>query len=399
MLYQMKRMHDMKPNPGGQLATENIVGRDDLIADMWGILEGRSIYMNDLRRVGKTMILRKMEANPPSGWLAVKRDLGGCHTAAEFATQAYRDCDHVLTRKQRALRRMSELLGAVKGAEIAGVLKLPNGTPAPWKEVLTRTFSDLDEQMAESNQHFVFLWDEVPFLLDNVSKREGSPVAMEILDTLRSLSQDYSRVRLVLTGSVGLHHVLTSLRAKGYGNSPLNHMERIAPGPLAPEDATELALNLLRGSKLACSEPEACARALAEAVGNVAFYIHKLVSRLPRKKEIDPALIDTTLQKEIAHPDNDWDLLHYRTRLPLYYGSNEALVLHILDAIAAASEPLALNSIRKALSAQTPFDDTEQLRSLLKLLQQDHYLDRNADGHYAFRFPLIRRWWRFDRSL
>ena len=89
--------NDMKPNPGGQLAIENIVGRDDLIADMWGILEGRSIYMNDLRRVGKTMILRKMEANQPSGWLAVKRDLGGCHTAAEFATQAYRDSNDVLS--------------------------------------------------------------------------------------------------------------------------------------------------------------------------------------------------------------------------------------------------------------------------------------------------------------
>jgi hypothetical protein len=334
MLHEMKHSENMKPNPGGQLAAENIVGRDNLIADMWGILEGRSIYMNDLRRVGKTMILRKMESDPPSGWLAVKRDLGGCHTAAEFATQAYRDSKDVLGRKKRALRRMNELLGVLKGAEIAGVLKLPSGTPAPWKEVLTRTFSDLEEQMAGAGQHFVFLWDEVPFLLDNVSKREGSPVAMEILDTLRSLSQDYSRVRLVLTGSVGLHHVLSSLRAKGYMNSPLNHMERIAPGPLASDDATELALSLLRGSNLACSEPEACARALAEAVGNVAFYIHKLISRLPRRKEIDPAFINATLQKEIAHPDNDWDLLHYRTRLPLYYGKDEPLVLHILDAVA-----------------------------------------------------------------
>jgi hypothetical protein len=69
--------------------------------------------------------------------LPVKRDLGGCHTAAEFATQAYRDSKDVLGRKKRALRRMNELLGALKGAEIAGVLKLPNGTPAPWKEVLT----------------------------------------------------------------------------------------------------------------------------------------------------------------------------------------------------------------------------------------------------------------------
>src|ERR1035441_9526081 len=195
MLCDMKRSDGMKPNPGGQLAVENIVGRDDLIADMWEILEGRSIYMNDLRRVGKTMILNKTLAEPPAAWLPVKRVLGGCHTAAEFATQAYRDSKEVLGCKKRALRRMNELLGALKGAEIAGVLRLPSGTPAPWKEVLTRTFSDLDEQMAETNQHFAFLWDEVPFLLDNVSKREGPAVAMEILDTLRSLSQDYSRDR------------------------------------------------------------------------------------------------------------------------------------------------------------------------------------------------------------
>jgi hypothetical protein len=399
MLHYMNHAKCMKPNPGGQLAAENIIGRDELIAEMWSILEGRSIYMNDLRRVGKTMILDKMKAQPARGWLAIKRDLGGCHTAAEFATRAYRDSNDVLGGKQRALRRMEDLLGKLKGAEIAGVLKLPDGSPIPWKEVLSRTFADLEEHLQQTNEHFVFLWDEVPFLLDNVSKREGPAVAMEILDTLRALSQDHSRVRLVLTGSVGLHHVLTALRAKGYLNSPLNHMERIAPGPLAPTDAAQLALELLRGANLQCSEPEGCAQPLAEAVGNVAFYIHKLASRLPKKREINPALIDETLQKEITHPDNDWDLLHYRTRLQLYYGKDESLVLHILDAVAGAEKPLSAEAIRKAVSAKTPFDDMEHLRKLLRLLQQDHYLDRDAKGHYSFRFALIRRWWRLDRDL
>jgi hypothetical protein len=44
---------------------------------------------------------------------------------------------------------------------------------------------------------------------------------MEMLDLLRSLSQTHQRVRFVLTGSVGLHHVLSALRAKGYAGSPL----------------------------------------------------------------------------------------------------------------------------------------------------------------------------------
>ena len=389
----------MKPNLGGQLAPDHIVGREALIAEMWTTLEGRSIYMNDLRRVGKTMILRKMEAHPPMGWLVIKRDLGGCHTAAEFATQAYRDSADLLSRKKQAMRRMEQLLGALKGTEIAGVLKLAGGSPAPWKEVLTRTFTDLNEEMEKTGSHLVFLWDEIPFLLDNVSKREGPATAMEILDVLRSLIQDYSRIRMVLTGSVGLHDVLTSLREEGYLNSPLNHMERVAPGPLAPEDAVQLATALLKGTHLDCAEPEACARTAAEAVGNVAFYIHKLLSRLPQRQAVTREAIEATLKKEIAHPDNDWDLAHYRTRLALYYAGNEDLALLILDAVATSEASLPFGLLRQQLSSQTTKAEPERLRKLLKLLQQDHYLDRDADGAYRFRFPLIRRWWRFDSSL
>ena len=102
----------MKPNPGGQLAPEEILGRDDLIEELWDILDGRNSYMNDLRRIGKTMILRKMEAEPREGWLVLKRDLGGIKTAAEFTTQVYRDALNKLGTKKRGLRRMGDLLGS-----------------------------------------------------------------------------------------------------------------------------------------------------------------------------------------------------------------------------------------------------------------------------------------------
>ncbi|MGO8677580.1 MAG: hypothetical protein ACLQVX_17120 [Limisphaerales bacterium] len=389
----------MRSNPGGQLAPGNIVGRDKLVAQMWTILRGRSIYMNDLRRVGKTMILDKMQADPPPGWLVIKRDLEGLHTAAEFATQAYRDSEELLSKTTLGFRRMRELLGGLKGAEIGGILKLPNGSAAPWKDVLRRTFSDLEEQAAAADNRIVFLWDEVPFLVGNVKRREGAATAMEILDMLRSLSQDCRRTRFVLTGSVGLHHVLSELRSEGYSNSPLNQMERVAPGPLAPEDAESLALELLRGEGFSGDESKACAKTVADAVGNVPFYIHKLISRLPKGQPLDPTLIEAALGREIAHPDNDWDLTHYRNRLQLYYAKDEKLVLGILDAVAASETPLSFEAILKQISSQTLFEDQEHLRNLLKLLGQDHYLQRDASGGYTFRFPLIRRWWRLDRGL
>jgi hypothetical protein len=40
----------------------------------------------------------------------------------------------------------------------------------------------------------------------------GDESAMELLDTLRSIRQMYPAVRMVYTGSIGLHHVIGSLR-------------------------------------------------------------------------------------------------------------------------------------------------------------------------------------------
>ena len=389
----------MKPNPGGQLDPNNIVGRDELVTRMWEILDGRSIYMNDVRRVGKTQVLIKMKGSIPPGWMVISQDLGGYHTTAEFATWVFRESYKVLSGKNRAFRMMAGLLGQLKGLEIAGVVKLPGGAIAPWKEVLIRTFSDLEEQLAEQDKRLVFLWDEVPFLLDNIAKREGADSAMQVMDVLRSLSQTHQRIRFVLTGSVGLHHVLANLRAEGYAGSPLNHMERIAPGPLAASDACKLAAELLRGANVPCADLVVCAAAAAEAVGHVPFYIHKLVAHLPKTGPVSPETIETTLAKEIFHPDNDWDLAHFRQRIPLYYGKDDKLVFAILDAVAAAEAPIALEAIRRGVSSRMVFDDVELLLRLLDLLQKDHYFERDTNGSYAFRFPLVRRWWRFDRSL
>jgi len=389
----------MKPNPGGQLDPKNIVGRDDLVTRMWEILEGRSIYMNDVRRVGKTQILIKMKGSVPPGWMVISQDLGGFHTTAEFATWVFRESYKVLSGGKRAFRKMEGLLGQLKGLEIAGVLKLPDGATAPWKEALIRTFSDLEEELASKDKRLVFLWDEVPFLLDNIAKREGADSAMQVLDVLRSLSQTHQRIRLVLTGSVGLHHVLTVLRAEGYVGSPLNHMERIAPGPLVKSDARKLASDLLRGAGVPCADFDACAEAAAEAVGNVPFYIHKLVAHLPKTGPVSPETVEATLVQEIAHPDNDWDLAHFRQRIPLYYGKDDKLVLAILDVVAAAEAPIALGAIRRGVSSKIAFDDDELLLRLLGLLQKDHYFERDTEGRYTFRFPLLHRWWCFDRSL
>ena len=51
----------MKTNPGGEVAPANIVGRDDLIAQLRETLEHQSVVLVAERRIGKTSIIKKMD--------------------------------------------------------------------------------------------------------------------------------------------------------------------------------------------------------------------------------------------------------------------------------------------------------------------------------------------------
>jgi len=386
----------MKANPGGQISPENILGRGNVIADYWQILEGQGVYVNDLRRIGKTQIMVKMHAEPPIGWVCIKADLGRCHTAAEFATRAFKDSHKALSGRSKTLRTMESWLGKLGEIEIAGVLKLPGqSVVAPWKEVLERTFADLDEAMEALDCRIVFFWDEVPFMLDNIVRKEGAEVAMEVLDTLRSLAQDHDRVRLFLTGSIGLHHVLATLKQDGYIGTPLNRMAHRQPGPLDTEDACYLAAALIKGEGLRCDDIPALASRIAELTGNVPYYIHLLIARLPHDKDITPSDATHCLEYQLISKASDWDLPHYRERLTKYYGKRATPALQVLDAL-AFDQPLGFEKIRNAIAAKKPYSD-EDLRKLLELLCSDHYLVKGPEG-YSFYLEIVRRWWTLSRQ-
>lgn len=390
-------MKSIRANPGGQLDPTEIFGRDLQIEQLWTILDGRCVYMNDLRRIGKTQIMVKMAAQPRAGWVCVKRDLGRFHTAEEFARQAFEDSASVLTGGKTAMRRVESLLGWAAGTEVAGILKLADGSVAPWKEVLERTFQDIADSVAARKQRLLFLWDEVPFLIDNIAKRQGQQVAMEVLDVIRSLTQDFDSIRTLLTGSIGLHHVLRSLKAAGYAGSPLNRMELFRPGPLESSDAVLLAGKLLQGEAVRVDDPAKCAAAIAALTGNVAFYVHKLISRLPPGTTQTTHSIAAVLDSQLSDLNNDWDLEHYHNRLAEYYGSDAPLAVAILDSV-AVSRSMGLDEIRSAVSNKMPVED-EKLRSVLKLLCKDHYLDHSSGGKYSFYLAVVARWWRIARDL
>ncbi len=72
---------------------------------------------------------------------------------------------------------------------------------------------DLVEQQQAAGKRIVFLFDEMPWMLSAIAdpQRDGPHTAMEMLDVLRSLRQSPTTgqgFRMVLCGSIDMHHIL-----------------------------------------------------------------------------------------------------------------------------------------------------------------------------------------------
>lgn len=390
----------MKANPGGQIDIRAVVGRDHLIRQIWDTISQQSVVITAERRIGKTTIIKKMLAESDPGWTPVFQDLERCHTAAEFAMAVYKEIHQFLSNKGKAARRAKEWFTAMGGAEIGGLFKLPEMKGTHWKDVLTRAVEDLIHENDDSGAKLLFLWDEVPFMLANIRDREGEQIAMEVLDVLRALRQTHAGLRMIITGSIGLHHVLTTLKDKNYGNSPVNDMAAINVPALEILDAIQLSLQLTEGESLENPSPALTAAAIASEADYFPFYIHHIVKALKiRSLAATPENVAQVVASQLVDAKDPWELLHYRERIPIYYGDDQKAVFLLLDELASGDGLASVNELFSMLKASSPFDDRERLLRLLSLMERDHYLHRDSEGRFRFCFPLIRRWWKINRGL
>lgn len=390
----------MKSNPGGQIDVKTAIGRDQLILTLWESIEQQSLIITAERRIGKTTVIKKMRAEPVAGWVPVFQDLERYHSAAEFAMSVYKEIREFLGGKGKAMRRAKEWFTAMGGTEIGGLFKLPEKSDAHWKDILTRSIEDLISENDATGPRLLFLWDEMPFMLASIRDREGEQTAMEVLDLLRALRQTHARLRMVITGSIGLHHVLTSLKKKNYSNSPVNDMLAIDVPPLDEADAITLATQLIQGEALVSPDTAGAAAAIAHEADCFPFYIHHIVRALKIKGlPANPETIAQVVAFQLVDANDPWELLHYRERIPNYYQDDEKTVLLVLDQLATQTKAASVNELLAMLKGASSFDDRERLLHVLSLMERDHYLKKDAEGQYQFRFPLISRWWTINRGL
>lgn len=386
----------MRCNPGGQIATDEVLGRDALVRRLWSVLHRQSIVLGAERRLGKTCVIQKMIKEAPPGVLAIYRDMERVQTTLEFAELVFHDVEAYLSGIKRTADKVRLFLSHLQGAEIGGVFKFPNSMAPHWKTVVAKTMEDLAQHQ---QGRIILLWDEVPLMLYKIKRNESEAAAMEVLDILRSIRQTHPNIRMIFTGSIGLHNVLSSLKVTGYANDPTNDMSFVEVPPLAREDAQDLARRLIQGEGISVNDLASTSTSIAETVDRIPYFIHHVVDQMTlRKGPFDASSVAKIVEDCIRDENDCWHLGYYQERIAVYYEPKEKPVaLSILDILANTDTGLPFDKLVDLLSSRIAIDSMELVRSVLTHLRRDHYVTLTDDDEYGFRFPIIKKFWSITR--
>ncbi|MCX6382153.1 MAG: ATP-binding protein [Armatimonadetes bacterium] len=389
----------MRINTGAALSPSDVVGRGRVIAQLWRDLDNQSVVLNAERRMGKTSLIKKMCAESPTDVIALYRDLENIQTPEAFLEAILADLHEQLPDKRRAKEMFLRLRESLGGVEIKGIFKLPPAQQRDW-ELTLKTILVETAQAVEGR--IVFFWDEIPLMLDNMKRgKNGAAVAMQVLSALRAIRHDdkTKSIRMVFTGSIGLHHILTELRGKGLNHPAINDMSSELLPPLSEEDAVNLVTALLAGANIPVSGSKA--QEIAASVDNIPFYIQHLAKGVrDHQNGADVALanIPELRYKLLYSPQDPLYLRHYRERIEIYYAKKEGeTAFLILDAL-AHEQPLLVDTLLNRVKLKAPKTKEQSLFEILELLEQDLYIERSARG-YQFQRNFIRDAWKALRNI
>lgn len=397
-----------------QLASTNVVGRDRLIANIWKLLRCSSVVFTAERRIGKTTVMQKMEADASDEVIAKYFDLEKVDTPQRFVEVLLQEVKDLLPKDEKAKSAFSGLMEALGGTELGGIIKIPVVDREQWQSALERTLACICENHSDSM--ILFLFDELPYMLQKISlreKREEIEVnsALAILDSLRAIRSEQKNLRMIYSGSIGLHHVIESLRGDEYSSEPLNEMETIEIGPLKNSDAQLLAEQWLAEEEVDCTDRQAVIAELVQKTDGVPFYIERVVKRLALQEEVvSPETVARQISFNLTDDNDHWEMEHFRARIPMYYPgttnsenhhvtSKAAVVMAILDYLSEEDNSKSIDEVFGAVKSTIEMEDRPLIIQLLRNLAKDHYLIGDAHKNYSFRFPLIKQWWKLAQGL
>jgi hypothetical protein len=396
---------------GGVPEPDELFGREHTINYIWEQLRGSNVLLVAPRRFGKTGVMNHLLKRPQSEYAAVYLDAEDIHDPEVF-------CSNLIA----ALLEHSKLRTLISGAKslpkkvadfisnrVGGIktggfeISLREAVGKDWGSI-TRT---LILEMEKGEETVLFIIDEFPQLVENISRKHNDDAGRAFLQwfrTVRMRQKDVlRRYRFVLGGSTSVDLTLRRLDVP----DKLNDFSRVPIEALSPQYADALLQSLSEAAGLQFTA-EGRATLFELVSPAVPYFLHLFVSqiRLEEKlkdKQLGPDELRDVYQRRVLGPTCRAYFDYYRQRLKRYGEPGRRAALAVLQEIANApsgrvSDSMLYDVYRKARKRGA---DNFEFSEIMADLENDWYVQLDLKtNEYGFLLNVMRDWWkRFYRTL
>ncbi|SPF56069.1 conserved hypothetical protein [Candidatus Sulfopaludibacter sp. SbA4] len=362
--------------------------------NFWRDLETDNLLLLAPRRVGKTALMHKMAANAGAyGFNIIFVDVSDCSSEMHFMQRLYEAiCDADVDDNL-----WNDLKDSWLGKTVKRVRKIGGAGFSLEFDADGAARTRLSEELADTLSRLEGAWliqvDELPvFVLKllNQDASAGRARVREFLYWMRRLRLQYTGVRWMLAGSIGLDTVAARLNIA----DAINDLHIVTLGAF-DEPTTDALLQAL-ATEHRVDLKGIVRRHIVSRIGWTAPYYVQLVFHELRSIEgaVTEADVDRAIEDLLSpYHRNAFD--YWRQRLPDELGQTHAdNAVILLDQCCRAPEGAMRFTLNLAL-ARTIGDArirAEETRYLLAVLQNDGYIVHEGD-RLLFRSPLLREYW------
>lgn len=350
---------------------------------------GQNIHMPAPRRIGKTWTINRLaEDMRNEGWLIVEVDVQGMSAQDKFA--------------KRLCQKIQGQLPTTSGLHAALKNRLDALMGGGWGDNPLNAIGQVDPvaflgallgALAKENKQSAIFVDEIAYFVLGLAERNEND-AKDFFYELRNLQAEYSNIRWLFTGSIGLNFVSERFGLGGafvdLTTFILEPFDETEAGSFLRDPATQIGFN----HQFHASDEDL--KVLFEELGWLAPYYLKLVGNevRPTGPEQDGKLTATREDLQVAmekllEPNRKSEFAVWREHIDKNLPHTDRdLARGVLGRLSAGADGETLETLQAAMAPAKP----KAVRDILDILQSDGLIDMTK-GRYRFRSGLIRRYW------
>jgi len=393
----------------GTMPPDKIVGRKKDLKRLEKTLEAQSVVVEEIRRMGKTLFLKKYAYIPHENQKVIYFTLQGVKDVNELIDNLINDLrkEQSFGKLKIAWDSIKSLYNNVKPDEVdinVVSFKLPEWK-TKWKEALTACLEDIAKREKDNEETLIIILDELPIMIWDWIQNNKAEQAKEFLDVLRKnrqLLEETGRVRFVICGSIGMQVVLKKLKEEySYTGEAFNDMFPFSIGAMEPKDSEFLCKCLfLDDFEIKKGEnKEELLNLISKYAEHLPFYINIIFSIV--RNECDNILsktnIDQALYILLNEPQYSKVLKQLEERITIYYTEEDAKNMKaILDFMSKSDDIVSEKELITTLGLEK-----DKVKNSLYTLHSENYLMKDfkeEQNYYSFKYKIVKKWWRINMA-